>query len=129
MNSSEPKGRVTLRDIAKKLGVSHTTVSRALQDAPRFSKELRERVRRDEPTLVQRVGEPLDARTAAGRRGRVRVRGEEALHLQAMLGRDVLQELRFVHGLERYTRAGARCIRPPAVWCVHGVVNDTKAEP
>ncbi len=45
MNPSAPKSRVTLRDIARKLGVSHTTVSRALQDAPRFSKELRERVR------------------------------------------------------------------------------------
>lgn len=61
MNSSESKGRVTLRDIAKKLGVSHTTVSRALQDAPRFSKELRARVRKTATEMGYRPDPMLSA--------------------------------------------------------------------
>lgn len=61
MNSSDAKSRVTLRDIAKKLGVSHTTVSRALQDAPRFSKELRERVRQTAAEMGYRPDPMLSA--------------------------------------------------------------------
>lgn len=61
MNPSDPKGRVTLRDIAKKLGVSHTTVSRALQDTPRFSKELRARVQQTAAEMGYRPDPMLSA--------------------------------------------------------------------
>ncbi len=37
--------RVTLKDIAKQLGISMTTVSRALADHPDISAETKERVR------------------------------------------------------------------------------------
>lgn len=43
MKSSAPR-RVTLRQIASRLGISHTTVSRALQNDPRISEAVRERV-------------------------------------------------------------------------------------
>jgi DNA-binding LacI/PurR family transcriptional regulator len=36
--------RVTLRDVAHELGVSHTTVSRSLRDDPQISRAMRERV-------------------------------------------------------------------------------------
>ena len=35
---------ITMKDIARELGVSVATVSRALKDSPRISKEQRERV-------------------------------------------------------------------------------------
>lgn len=41
---SNSRQRVSLRDIATKLGVSHVTVSLALRDNPRISKALREKV-------------------------------------------------------------------------------------
>lgn len=41
-----PQRRVSLRDIARHLGVSHVTVSLALRDSARISKELREKVRK-----------------------------------------------------------------------------------
>lgn len=44
MQSELPKPRVTLRDLARRLGVSHTTVSRALRNDPEISKAMRERV-------------------------------------------------------------------------------------
>ncbi len=44
MHQPDPKGRVTLRDIAQQLNVSHTTISRALQNDPRISKSMREQV-------------------------------------------------------------------------------------
>ena len=38
--------KITMKDIAKSLGVSVATVSRALQDNPRISPEKREQIRR-----------------------------------------------------------------------------------
>jgi LacI family transcriptional regulator len=46
MTSSSQTQRVTLRDIARRLKVTHTTVSRALRDSPQISPALREKVRR-----------------------------------------------------------------------------------
>jgi LacI family transcriptional regulator len=43
MKPRQPSG-VTLRDIAKSLGVSHVTVSRALRDSPRISASVRKQV-------------------------------------------------------------------------------------
>jgi DNA-binding LacI/PurR family transcriptional regulator len=45
MNFNTPKVRVTLRDIAKRLKVSHTTISRALRNDPRISESMRQSVR------------------------------------------------------------------------------------
>jgi LacI family transcriptional regulator len=46
MNNKRPYNkRVTVRDIADKLGLSHPTVSRALNDHPRISDETKKRVR------------------------------------------------------------------------------------
>jgi DNA-binding LacI/PurR family transcriptional regulator len=69
MNSPDPKGRVTLRDIAQKLDLSHTTVSRALRDEPRFSKELRERVRKTAAEMGYRP-DPMLSALQQYRRGR-----------------------------------------------------------
>jgi LacI family transcriptional regulator len=41
-----PPRRISLRDIARHLGVSHVTVSLALRDSPRISKAVREKVRK-----------------------------------------------------------------------------------
>lgn len=52
MPSDLPKPRVTLRDIARRLGVSHTTISRALRNDLEISKATRERVQ----NLAQQMG-------------------------------------------------------------------------
>jgi DNA-binding LacI/PurR family transcriptional regulator len=44
MDAPTPQRRVTVRDIARRLGVSHTTVSRALRDDPRISSDLRNKI-------------------------------------------------------------------------------------
>ncbi len=46
MPESQPESRVTLREIAKRLKVSHTTVSRALHNDPRITAAVREQVQR-----------------------------------------------------------------------------------
>ncbi|MBK1834769.1 LacI family DNA-binding transcriptional regulator [Roseibacillus ishigakijimensis] len=45
-SSSESAKRITLRDIGKELGVSHSTVSLALNDHPRISQATRDRVKK-----------------------------------------------------------------------------------
>jgi len=44
MNKSSPPSGVTLRDIAKKIGVHHSTVGYALKDAPNISLSLRKEI-------------------------------------------------------------------------------------
>lgn len=46
MDQNNKKRRVTLKDIAKELGVSHTTVSRALRNHPDISQERKEEVKK-----------------------------------------------------------------------------------
>lgn len=45
MRARKPQAPVTIKDIAKKLSLAHTTVSRALNDHPRISPDTKERVR------------------------------------------------------------------------------------
>ena len=61
MEPVAPKARVTLSDIARKLNVSHTTVSRALRDDPQISKSLCEQVQR----TAQEMGYRPDAMLSA----------------------------------------------------------------
>lgn len=68
-----PLPRVSLRDIARKLDVSHVTVSLALRDHPRISEECRRRVQRlarklgyrPDPMLVSLIAYRKGKRTAA----------------------------------------------------------------
>ncbi|HEY1719171.1 MAG TPA: LacI family DNA-binding transcriptional regulator [Verrucomicrobiae bacterium] len=46
MSSALSKSRITLRDVARRLNVSHTTISRALRDDLQVSKALREQVQK-----------------------------------------------------------------------------------
>ena len=61
MDKSEPKARVTLSDIARKLNVSHTTVSRALRDDRQISKSLCKRIQQE----AQQMGYRPDAMLTA----------------------------------------------------------------
>lgn len=61
MNVNLTKARVTLRDVAKKLNVSHTTVSRALQNDPRISIGTRERVQQTARQMGHRPDPMLSA--------------------------------------------------------------------
>ncbi|MBB5353454.1 DNA-binding LacI/PurR family transcriptional regulator [Haloferula luteola] len=53
--------RVSLRDIAKQLGVSHVTVSLALRDHPRISQKTRERIKAEADQLGYRPDPMLSA--------------------------------------------------------------------
>jgi len=69
MSPNSPPARVTLRDVAHKLGVAHTTVSRALRDDPQISKAMRERVQ----NTAQEMGykpDPMLSALAHYRRGK-----------------------------------------------------------
>ncbi|MEI6075858.1 MAG: LacI family DNA-binding transcriptional regulator [Verrucomicrobiota bacterium] len=61
MNFSASKARVTLRDVAKQLKVSHTTVSRALHNDPRISAATRQAVQ----TAAQEMGHRPDPMLSA----------------------------------------------------------------
>lgn len=66
-----PPSRATLRDVAAKLGVSHTTISRALRDDPQISKAMRERVQK----TAQEMGykpDPMLSALAHYRRGKIK---------------------------------------------------------
>ena len=64
-----PKIRVTLRDLARQLGVSHTTVSRALRDDPQVSKAMRQRIKKTSLAIGYRP-DPMLSALAHYRKGR-----------------------------------------------------------
>lgn len=70
MQSDLPKPRVTLRDIASRLGVSHTTISRALRNDLEISKAMRDRAHALADTMGYKPDPMLNA-LAHYRRGRV----------------------------------------------------------
>lgn len=69
MSSDSQMPRVSLRDIAAKLGVSHSTVSLSLRDNPRISATVKERVRKAAEEMGYRP-DPMLAALANYRRGR-----------------------------------------------------------
>jgi DNA-binding LacI/PurR family transcriptional regulator len=69
MNQNSDIPHVSLRDIAAKLGVSHSTVSLALRDHPRISAAVKERVRKTAEEMGYRP-DPMLAALANYRRGR-----------------------------------------------------------
>jgi LacI family transcriptional regulator len=69
MNSDSTSQRVSLRDIAAELGVSHSTVSLALRDHPRISSAVKEKVRKAAAEMGYRP-DPMLAALASYRRGR-----------------------------------------------------------
>ncbi len=68
MNSDPTPPRVSLRDIAAKLGVSHSTISLSLRDNPRISADMKERVRKAAEQMGYRP-DPMLAALANYRRG------------------------------------------------------------
>lgn len=69
MNSDSTPPRISLRDIAAKLGVSHSTVSLSLRDHPRISTAVKEKVRKAAQDMGYRP-DPMLAALANYRRGR-----------------------------------------------------------
>lgn len=61
MKSATPLLRVTLRDVARRLKVSHTTVSRALRNDPRISETMRRRVQETANEMGHRPDPMLSA--------------------------------------------------------------------
>lgn len=61
MSKEVPEGRVSIRDIAKQVGVSHATVSLALRNHPRISAALREKIKR----MAEEMGYRPDPMLAA----------------------------------------------------------------
>jgi DNA-binding LacI/PurR family transcriptional regulator len=61
MQPDLPKPRVTLRDIARSLDVSHTTISRALRNDPEISKAMRDRVQSAAQAMGYRPDPMLNA--------------------------------------------------------------------
>lgn len=61
MQSDLPKLPITLRDIARELNVSHTTVSRALRNNPEVSKPLREKIQKLAETMGYKPDPMLSA--------------------------------------------------------------------
>jgi LacI family transcriptional regulator len=79
MLPDSPPSRVTLRDVARALGVSHTTVSRALRNDPQISKVMRERVQKTALKMGYKP-DPMLSALAHYRRGKTKtpVRAELA---------------------------------------------------
>lgn len=61
MQPDLPKARVTLRDIAQRLEVSHTTISRALRNDPEISKAMRDRVHKTAQAMGYKPDPMLNA--------------------------------------------------------------------
>jgi LacI family transcriptional regulator len=70
MNFTPSKARVTLRDVARRLKVSHTTVSRALRNDPHISKAMRQRVQETAKEMGHRP-DPLLSALAQYRHGKL----------------------------------------------------------
>lgn len=70
MNLTASKARVTLRDIAHRLKISHTTVSRALQNDPRISEAMRQTVK-DTARQMGHRPDPLLSALAQYRHGKM----------------------------------------------------------
>src|SRR4051812_39344206 len=62
--------RVTVRDIAQKMGVSHVTVSYALRGLPRVSASMREKICQEAERLGYRPDPMLQALSSYRRLGR-----------------------------------------------------------
>jgi LacI family transcriptional regulator len=71
MDAPLPKPRVTVREIARHLDVSHTTISRALRNDPRITAVLREKIQRKAEELGYRP-DPMLAALAHYRRSNTR---------------------------------------------------------
>lgn len=69
MNQDSKPARVSMRDLAKKLGVSHVTVSLALRDNPRISAAMRKQIRDLAETMGYRP-DPMLSALAHYRRGK-----------------------------------------------------------
>lgn len=69
MSNGQDSPRISLRDIAAMLGVSHSTISLALRDHPRISEEVRVKVKEKAAELGYRP-DPMLAALANYRRGR-----------------------------------------------------------
>lgn len=69
MNPDSSPPRISLRDIAARLGVSHSTVSLSLRDHPRISQAVKDRVRKAAEEMGYRP-DPMLAALANYRRGR-----------------------------------------------------------
>ena len=69
MPEAAPGNRVSLRDIARALSLSHSTVSRALRNRPRVAKELREKIQRTAEEMGYRP-DPMLAALAQYRQGK-----------------------------------------------------------
>lgn len=69
MNEESKPARVSMRDIAKRLGVSHVTVSLALRDNPRISAAVRAQIREVAESMGYRP-DPMLAALAQYRRGK-----------------------------------------------------------
>lgn len=81
--SEQPGGRVTLRAIAQKLGVSRMTVSRALRQHPVVAAETADRIRRVARQLGYRPDPNLARVLEATRRGRLRTAPTTLAYLTA----------------------------------------------
>ena len=69
METPQSQSRVTVRDIAKRLKISHTTVSRALKDDPRIRDSVRQKVQATAREMGYRP-DPMLGALAAYRQGR-----------------------------------------------------------
>jgi len=95
--------RVTLNDIAFKVGVTKTTVSLALRDNPGISKVLREKIRRVAEEMGYMV-DPILQRLAAYRQTEGTARFQSVI---AWLNHwDQPEQLRGYHEFDRYWRGG-----------------------
>jgi DNA-binding LacI/PurR family transcriptional regulator len=71
MKPSDPNARITLRDVAQRLGVSHSTVSRALRSDPQISAAVRQRVQETAREMGHRP-DPLLSALTLYRQGKVK---------------------------------------------------------